>query len=940
MQVIDGRAPRATYRVQFRKEFGFADAAAIVPYLARLGVSHVYASPLLTARPGSTHGYDIVDHDSINPEFGGEAGFDRFVEALHGHDMGLILDIVPNHMWVGQENPSWMDVLEWGRASTYAGRFDILWDAPGGTSNGKLVLPVLGDRYGRVLERGEIALAFDAAAGVFLIRYFEKPFPLNLRSQIGVLRAISDRAEDAGLDALLRGLDDCLRGQMAGTPEGREVLRKLRAQASQILSSDGRLHKLLDEELASINGTPGEPASFDKLHQILEEQHYRLAFWRVAAQEINYRRFFDINELAGLRMERAELFESSHRLIGRLIAQGKVQGLRVDHIDGLRDPEEYLERLQRLADREWRPGAGALSLYVAVEKILASHERLRPEWPVAGDTGYAFMAAVNGLFVDAASERFLTRFYRLFTGDAGDYEEAVGASKRLIMNEVLSSDLNVLASMFYGVAQQSRDTRDFTLSGLREALEDVVAHFPVYRTYVTPRGLDAQDKRDIDWAVGRARKAARTPDVSIYDFIASILTLDILKPSPRRYRDESVIDAALRFQQYTGPVMAKAAEDTAFYRYTRLLSLNEVGSNPGHFSVSASALHEANRIRQRDFPSAMLGGATHDHKRGEDMRARLNVLSEIPRDWAQHVRRWSKWNTRKKTGIDGRTIPEANMEYLFYQTIVGAWPIDIRSPDYAGLEMFRDRVGAYMRKAAREAKLHTSWMAPDEDYEAALAQFVARALSPEYSRPFLDSVFAFVERIAPAGAVNSLAQTLLKLTCPGAPDIYQGTESWDFSLVDPDNRRPVDYAALAAPAEAEFSLGECLATWRDGRVKQALIQRVLTRARSQAELFARGAYREIPSVGEAGHKVFAFARTFQDGAAIVAAPRLVAREIMRNGDLRGAVWGDTSLVLEGKLEAREFTDVLSGRTIAASSDGRLAAADVFADLPVALLMQR
>ena len=939
MRAIDARAPRATYRLQFHSDFGFADAAAVVPYLAKLGVSHVYASPLLTARPGSTHGYDIVDHNSINPEFGGEAGFDRFVDTLHNHDMGLILDIVPNHMWVGQENPWWVDILEWGRASPYAGYFDILWEAPGATRSGKLVLPVLGDRYGSVLERGELALKFDDAVGVFFIRYFDKTFPLNLRSQIHLLRGLARRAGDASLEALLQGMDACQRGQRPLSSEARAALQRLRLQTSERMSSDARLRGLLEKDLAATNGTPSEPASFDRLHEVLEKQFYRLAFWRVAVDEINYRRFFDINELAGLRMEQALLFEVSHRLVGRLIAEYKVQGLRVDHIDGLRAPKEYLGRLQRMANSRWRPASDSPPLYVVVEKILAAHERLRSEWPIAGDTGYAFMAAVNGVFVDPTSERDLTRFYRQFTGDASEYEDAVRAAKRLIMNEVLSSDLNLLASMFYRVARQSRNTRDFTLSGLREALEDIVAHFPVYRTYVTPRGFDAQDKRDIEWAIGRARKAARTPDVSVYDFIASILTLDILHAPRRRYRAGGVIDAALRFQQYTGPVMAKAAEDTAYYRYTRLVSLNEVGSNPGHFGGSPAALHEANRARQKDFPFAMLSTATHDHKRGEDARARLNVLTETPREWAREVRRWSKWNARKKTGAEGKRMPDGNMEYLFYQTIVGTWPLEASPPGYAGLDAFRARICAYMQKAAREAKLHTSWTAPDGNYEAALTQFVVRALSPEYSRPFLESVFAFVDGIAPVGAVNSLAQTLLKLTCPGVPDIYQGAEDWDFSLVDPDNRRPVDYSRLGASLEAERGLDDCLRNWRDGRIKQALIQRVMTCARDQGELFTRGAYREIYGAGEHSQNVFAFARVHQGAVAIVAVPRLVAREIMRSGHPRCAHWRDTSLMLEDKAEAAtEFTDVLSGRTIAASADRCLTVSEVFADLPVALLL--
>lgn len=917
-------APRATYRLQFRKEFTFADATAIVPYLATLGVSHVYASPLLTARPGSPHGYDIVDHNSINPEFGGEPGFDAFVDALHRHDMGLVLDIVPNHMWIGQENPWWMEVLEWGHASPMARRFDIDWE-----TGRKLLLPVLGDQYGVVLERGELAIGFDDTSGAFHIRYFDKRFPLSAACQLDILHTVTQRAS---LSGLLEEMREDAHGGFS--PQRREALRQARCKFAQCASREADLRKALDETLTALNGAPGDSASFDRLDKILERQAYRLAFWRVAAEEINYRRFFDVNELAGLRMEQPELFDVSHAFIARLIKDGKVQGLRIDHIDGLRAPREYLARLQLLAEEAGRP-----EFYVVVEKILAAHERLRPDWPVAGDTGYAFMAAVNGLFVDPAGERYLTRFYRQFTGDSQDFETTARAAKRLIMSEVLSSELNVLADMFHRVARQSRRTRDFTLAGMREALENVVAHFPVYRAYVTPRGADAQDRRDIEWAIGRARKAARTLDISIYDFIAGILTLDSLEGSPD---PDSVTDAALRFQQYTGPVMAKAAEDTAFYRYTRLVSLNEVGSNPGRFGLSPAAFHETNRARQRDFPFAMSSTATHDHKRGEDARARLNVLSEIPREWAQQVRRWSRWNARRKTQVEGRAAPDANAEYLFYQTIVGVWPYAMKPPDYEGLEAFQARIGAYMRKAAREAKSHTSWLAPDEAYEAALEQFVARALSRELSRPFLDSVFAFVEGIAPAGAANSLAQTLLKLTCPGVPDFYQGAEGWDLSLVDPDNRRPVDYGALAALLrQGGEHVAPNLANWRDGGVKQALIRRALDCARDHEGLFTQGGYRELRGVGARGENVFAFARAHQQTVAVVVVPRLMAADLVGAEGPGSAHWGDSRLALEGEAaQMREFTEVLSGRTLALSADGHLELAVVFAELPVALLLGR
>lgn len=937
--------PRATYRLQFRKEFGFAEAASIVPYLARLGVSHVYASPLLMARPGSTHGYDIVDHNKLNPEFGSEAAFDDFVETLHRYGMGLILDIVPNHMWIGQDNPWWVDILKWGRSSPYASFFDIDWQPPGRTRVGKLLLPVLGDQYGIVLERGELKLRFEEENASLSIEYFDKIFPLSVRSQLGILQQIAARVDCDQFDALIEDFRAALRGHRGRSLQTRrrEILEELGRKLSRLVSTDAAIRQALLAVFATLNGTVGDAASFDSLHSLLEQQSYRLAFWRVAAHEINYRRFFDINELAGLRMEQPELFEISHRLVSRLVSDNKVQGLRIDHIDGLRAPKQYLQRLQRLADSGWRPDSEELPLYVLVEKIMAPHEHLRTDWPVAGATGYAFMAAVNGIFVDPASERRLTRLYRQVTGDPFDYEETVRTAKRLIMNEALSSELNVLANMFYRLAKQSRRTRDYTRAGLREALEDVVAYFPVYRTYVTARSAAAQDRRDIEWAIGRARKATQMPETSIYDFVVGILTLDILKTSPRAYRTNAVTDAALRFQQYTGPVMAKAAEDTAYYRYTRLLSLNEVGSAPAHFGVSPAALHETNRIRQKDHPLSMLATATHDHKRGEDVRARLNVLSEVPHDWSQQVRRWSRLNARKKVVLDEGVTPDAHAEYMFYQTVVGSWPFDMAPPDYIGLDEFRDRISAYMVKAAREAKICTSWTAPNQDYETALSQFVERTLVLEYGRPFLDAVFAFIDRIAPAGAVNGLAQTLLKLTCPGIPDIYQGTEVWDFSLVDPDNRRPVDYGLLAGALDKGTSVGleALLRNWRDGRIKQHLIGRVLGLRREEEDVFAHGHYRELHAAGTRANNVFSFARDRDGTVVVVAVPRLVARDVIDTNCLCGADWGDTTISLGDDATATTgFRDVLSDRIVQVSADGSIPVRELFSALPIALLLGR
>ena len=944
--------PRATYRLQFSKDFRFADAEAIVPYLAALGISHIYASPLMMARPGSLHGYDIVDHNRLNPEYGEPGEFDSLIAALRRHGMGLILDFVPNHMGIGADNPWWMDVLEWGQASPYAAYFDIDWTPQERSNAGKVLLPVLGDHYGAVLERGELALHLDPEIGRFTIAYFDRVFPIAPRDYPRLLERAASRTPLA--QAELTPLAQAFRESLKGPADVHRTARRHRIAALKeqlaALLRDDRVRAACDDVVSFLNGIQGEPASYDALHGLLERQAYRLAFWRVAVDEINYRRFFDINDLAGLRMDRPDLFEVSHRLVHRLIAEGKVDGLRLDHVDGLRLPREYFDRLQRLVAPGWRrsrlvrrkaEGHEALPLFVLVEKILAPHESLRRDWPVAGTTGYDFMAAVNGVFVDPRSERALTRLYRTATGYRLDFAETVRMTKRLVMREILAAEHSVLANVFYRLAKQSRRTRDYTRIGFREALEDVIACFPVYRSYVDGHETSAQDRRDIDWAIGQARKHARRPDTSIYDFIRDVLTLDLVKSGA--HRRQSVVDAALRFQQYTGPVMAKAAEDTGFYRYLRFVSLNEVGGDPAHFGTSPESFHDANRERGRHHPHAMLATATHDHKRGEDVRARLNVVSEIPMEWTARIRRWARFNARKKDEVDGARAPGGNEEYLFYQTVVGTWPFALRPPGYDGLTAFRDRVAEYMLKAAREAKGHTSWAAPDEAYETALRQFVERTLNADYHRPFLDDVFAFVERIAPAGAINGLAQTLLKLTAPGFPDIYQGTERWDLSLVDPDNRRRVDFAALDADIDKDRALSERLASWRDGGIKQALIQSVLAARRDHPALFAAGTYVPLAATGRFAEHLFAFARIGGDDAAVVAVPRLIAgmASDARAADANGLAvggWEDTELVLDAALAQHRFSDMMSGRSIAPAPGGLLSAGSLFAAVPVVFLI--
>jgi (1->4)-alpha-D-glucan 1-alpha-D-glucosylmutase len=937
------RPVRATYRLQFCRDFGFADARALVPYLAALGVSHVYASPLLLARIGSAHGYDIVDHARLNPEFGDAAEFDALVDTLHDHGMGLLLDCVPNHMGVGPDNPWWVDVLEWGRYSPFAEYFDIDWEPLEPTLAGKVLLPVLGDHYGAVLERGELRLVLDPDSGAFGVGYFDQRFPIAPRDYPQLLQAAAGLSPDAA-----RQLEPLIADFRAGLKN----TRSRRARREQVVALKRRLAVLLaqgsgprpavEAALDGVKGTPGDRRSFDALHELLDRQAYRLAFWRVAAHEINYRRFFDINDLAGLRMERPEVFEASHGLVRRLLRDGRIDGLRLDHVDGLRDPARYFERLQRLARSAVDPGMreGAPPLYLLVEKILAPHESLRDDWAVSGTTGYEFMAAVNGLFVDSAGERPLTRFYETLVGRHVDFAEIVVEAKHQIMQETLMGELNVLANTFSRVAKQDRGTRDYARTALRQALANVVAHFPVYRSYVTEKGASGEDRRYIDWAIGKARRAARSPDASIYDFIRSVLTLE-LPHDGYGYRRRDVQTAAFRFQQYTGTVMAKGVEDTAFYRFLRLVALNEVGGDPGRFGTRPAAFHEANQRRRLDHPESLLATATHDHKRGEDVRARLAVLSELPLEWTRRVRRWRQMNRRKRGELNGRPAPSHNDEYLFYQTVLGAWPPELIAPGFDGIKEFRKRIDAYLRKSAREASVHTSWVAPQEDYEHALSDFVGRVLDPALSQPFLEDLYGFAEQVAVTGAVNGLAQVLLKLVSPGVPDIYQGTEFWDLSLVDPDNRLPVDYAVRRAAMDAapQASCDELLGYWRDGRIKQRVIQRALELRRRNPALFAEGDYQPLSAHGPHSQRVLALLRKHAGQSLLAVVPRLAWPLLEGSAQPLPAGWGETRLELPQECApGTVLADLMSGAELVVSPDGQLEVQRVLARFPVALLL--
>ncbi|AWM38868.1 Maltooligosyl trehalose synthase [Gemmata obscuriglobus] len=939
------RAPGATYRVQFHAGFTLRDVLAIVPYLHALGVTHLYASPILKARPGSTHGYDVLDHSALNPEIGSEADLAELSRALRDRGMGLLLDAVPNHMSVGTGNAWWADVLEHGPASSFAAAFDIAWhDSPRPQMAGRLLLPVLGDQYGAVLESGEFQPVFEE--GGFHVRVHDNRLPLDPRTYGQVLapasRDVRERhgaehpsaIELASILHAVQGLPPRTDPDEARQAEGRLEVIAIRRRLSELAERFPEAAAAVAGTLTKLAGTPGDPTSFAALDELLEAQAYRPCFWRVASDEINYRRFFDVNDLAALSTERREVFAAVHSTWFRWLREGIADGLRIDHPDGLFDPKEYLARLQTSVGRT-PPGPtddgtghnGAGGLYVVVEKILGDGEELPAAWECAGTTGYEFIHALNGLFVDPASEGALTNFYQQFTGLDDPWPEVVYRSKRQATQGALASELNALAHQLDRIARLDRRSRDFTLNGIRKALREVVACFPVYRSYVNGSVGDT-DKAVVGKATRWAYRRNPVLGKAVFDFIRDTV---LLKDSPSGPASEEYHALQRRFagkfQQVTSPVAAKGVEDTAFYVFNRLVSLNEVGGEPGKFGWKPEQVHAFLHARAA-APGGLSPLSTHDTKRGEDVRARLNVLSELTAEWTQHVSRWSGYNRAHKTEVDDRLAPDANEEYLLYQTLVGAWP------GRAGVsDEFRQRIRDYMKKALAEAKVHTSWINPNAEYEAAVAAFIDRTLDPQQSDTFLLELDEFADRVAGLGRINSLAQTLIRCTAPGVPDTYQGTESWDLSLVDPDNRRPVDYTARASWLHELDTQGTAAAdlarNLADPRAKLFVTATALRCRRDQQELFAHGDYVPVEATGERGANAFAFLRTSGTGAALVVTTRLPAS--LRDG------WGGTALTLPSEWADAAWKNLLTGELIS-SRDAQLPLSEVLKGFPVALLI--
>jgi (1->4)-alpha-D-glucan 1-alpha-D-glucosylmutase len=955
--------PLATYRLQLNRDFTFAQATAIVPYLSALGISHCYISPCLKARPGSLHGYDIVDHNAFNPEIGSSEDFDRFIAALHERAMGLILDIVPNHMGVmGSDNAWWLDVLENGEASIYAGFFDIDWQPLKEELHGKVLVPVLSDHYGAVLESGNLKLVFRPERGEFDVSYFEHRFPVDPRDYPRILQRSADMVaatlgeqhpellEFQSLIAAFGHLparQEITSDRIAERNREKEIhkrrLAELCARSSEVLESILRV-------VVTINGNPNYPASFEELHELIKAQTFRLANWRVASDDINYRRFFDTNELAGIRMENETVFEATHRLVLSLMKDGKVDGVRLDHPDGLYDPAQYFERLQRsiahATHNSETPQNGPL--YVVIEKILTGPERLPAEWPVCGTTGYDFSNLVNGVFVDPSAGMRLERIYRNFLADEIDLDDLFYRSRKLIVRVALASEVNVLANQIAKIALAKRRTCDFTLNGLRDALTEVVASFPVYRTYVTFSGASDTDARYIRSAITAAKWRSPAADTSIFDFVGDVLLTRIAEGQDPVYQN-AVITCAMKFQQFSSPVMAKGVEDTAFYRYHRLVSLNDVGSDLHHFGTTTAEFHLANQERSRDWPHTMLATSTHDSKRSEDVRARINVLSEISGLWRLRLREWRRFNRRHKRPVNNAPSPSPNDEYLLYQTLVGAWPNQSLN-DNAAWKLFSDRIEAYMLKAVREAKENTSWINQNNEYEAAVSSFVKTLLTPGAKNRFLADFVPFQRQVARLGLWNSLSQTLLKLTCPGVPDTYQGSDLWDFSLVDPDNRRPVDYVLRQQMLESNQKAGsdgelrlirDLLDNPEDGRIKLYLICKTLALRQERPSIFQEGEYISLQVEGAKADRVVAFVKKLGASIVLVVVPRLVAGLLsdFASPPIGEQVWGDTRIVLPFHSEG--FRNILTGEALRpeqTAGQAKLPVAKLLGEFPVALCL--
>jgi (1->4)-alpha-D-glucan 1-alpha-D-glucosylmutase len=935
----------ATVRLQFHREFIFDDAIRYLDYFAKLGITHLYASPILTARQNSTHGYDIVDPTQINMELGGIEGLKRLVSALRQRNMGLIIDIVPNHMGVGgNENPWWQHVLEWGRRSPYSFWFDIDWFSTDPHLHNKVLAPFLGEPYGDVLDKGDITLGFNASDGRIQAQYFTHHFPIALADYA----AIFNQANSVALEPVLSILS-ALNFQQAflAIEEDVENITK----TLQVLYAAEAGKSDIDEALANYNSA--SPESRDAMHQLLDRQHYRLTWWRNAADEINWRRFFEVCELAGVRVELEEVFEATHSLIFDLYEQGLIDGLRLDHIDGLANPQLYCQKLRARLEGliEKRPLELRQQPYLIAEKILASQEWLPTEWGLQGTTGYEFMDQVSAVLHDPRGVEPLTQLWRQITNDRYEFSQHVISARRQLLSENLVGEFNATAAALHRIARADLHTRDYSLAAIKRVLIEILVHFPVYRTYISADGPTDTDKAVFELTANNARRTLSSVDKPLVDIILSWLSADLVKAMPESSAADLSKRAMTRFQQLTPPLLAKSVEDTAFYRYGRLLSRNEVGSDPAVLSIGVQDFHDLCIQRQKRFPQSLLATATHDHKRGEDARARIAVLSQIPQRWAETLMQWLQINARFHQDIQPNENPDAiysaprpHHEYMFYQTLLGHWPYELSLEDPYALKAYADRLNEWLMKSIREAKRFSNWVQANESYEAAVSQFLFDCLDFDKNPVFLQSVYAFVQDIAASGAINSLSMTLLRLTTPGIPDLYQGTELWDFSLVDPDNRRPVDYMIRQEMLNDDENLAQKLGQWKNGAVKQHVIQRVLNLRQQYFELFNTGDYVPLEVSGPRAAHVVAFMRKDLHRSIIVITPRLthsftelqLFTECNLQLNYAEDSWKGTLVHLPDMMNS-DLYDGITGQGCHVYS-GRIELAKVFKPLPLALLL--
>jgi (1->4)-alpha-D-glucan 1-alpha-D-glucosylmutase len=938
------KIPIATYRLQFNKNFTFRQAREIVPYLDQLGISHAYASPYFQAGAESMHGYDITDHNKLNVAMGSRKDYDAWIAELHSHGMGQIVDFVPNHMGINDpQNVWWQDVLENGPSSLYAPYFDIDWRPLKTDLHDKVLLPILGDQYGRVLERGELHVRFDA--GSFSLNYFDHVFPIApgtyryiLELALENLAELRDEDFYAEFQSILTALEYLPRRTETDPERIKERAREkeiIKKRLERRCAEAPPVLRAIEKAVETINGHVGNPRSFDRLDELLNAQSYRLAFWRVAAEEINYRRFFDVNDLAAIRLELPEVFDATHKLLFELVAGGAVSGLRIDHPDGLYRPLEYFEKLQLRCAKALRiplPIDGR-AIYLIVEKILSGDEQLPKNWPVHGTTGYDFANQVAGVLVDHNAEGAITKVFKRFIGHSLHFDHLVYAKKRLVMRISLANEVNVLGNMVDRLSEQNRWFRDYTLEALARAVRETIACFPVYRTYLEPgKPVSPEDRAVIERAVAAAKRRNPAIEESVFNFLRDLLLFRFPENVDEEQRAAHA-QFVLKFQQFTGPIMAKGVEDTVFYIYNRLAGLNEVGGEPHFFGLSVEAFHQRNLRRQRDWPNSLVATSTHDTKRSEDVRARMLAISEIPQLWGRSLQKWRTANRRFKKQIDEAEAPDADEEYLLYQTLLGAWPINVDGVPAASVSTeFVGRIQGYMAKALKEAKLNTSWIQPNEDWDNAMGDFVARILEKSPRNKFLPAFLPVAEEIARLGAINSLAQITIKFTAPGVPDVYQGTELWDDSLVDPDNRRPVDYARRRKMLKQVEHVppSDLMRCWANGRIKLRLTHRLLHLRRDNAELFREGTYEAINFGGAFADCAIGFVRRHQDRAIVVMVPRLSSRV---GFPPVGESWQDTHANLASGPSG--LRDVFSDREVRAENS-QLKLSEAMSQLPFAV----